>query len=304
MNDLAYVRGEVKDSIRDLLAALSDNDLRDMLQYVLCGENEEDWGSLSRGVLARLLAGESPDALVLACSVELSHHASLVVDDYIDKARVRRGCDTFWVKYGAEECILLAHLMVSLALEGYMKFDKLCGLNGCAQKYALEVIRDMARSELEASRSPLDSCAMYLRRARGKTGSLYGLVGRLASMVRTTRILDADRSISALCMVGDARQMLDDFVDARLEDGGCGLFITKESEIENRRRSIYSLQQFGYTLDDLRDMHKACSDKAVSDLADSIKDGRDKGLILEVCSQICWGEHRIQKVLDVLPLAG
>lgn len=277
---------KIKRSIEKFLFRIDDPKRRDQMRFIFCGDGDE-WGSLSRGMLAGLLAGEGRGSLLLARSIELSHHASLIVDDYIDKAKLRRGVDAFWVRYGAEECILFSHLMVCMALEEFLEFDRVCGCHGLAQRYALEAVYKMATTELEARKEPVLDLAGYLRRIRGKTGSLYGLVARLASLAPATTIADADRCVDALSSIGDARQMLDDFTDARPDELNQEIFVTSEAAMENRRQSIYSLLDHGHTIHDLRSIHREYSRFAIGELLASINSGSQRDLIIEVCCRVC-----------------
>ncbi len=291
------VRQELQNEIEVFINSVSDERQRDQMRFVFCGDNKTpNWGSLARGSLLLLLSGKGTDRLLLARAIELSHHASLIVDDQVDKAHTRRAKPAFWVKYGPEDCMLFSHLMVAMAITHFLLFDRNHGGAGRAQGYALEAIQQMADAELEARRTPLDSLERYLSRARRKTGSLYALVGQLAGLIPITIISNRNSCVSALQMVGVARQMFDDFVDADLTQQQNRIFVSQDAEEENRRRSIYQLLEYGFTLNQLKEIHDQYSYEAIKSLKQCLCDGPEKPVIISLCKKICLGSSSVAKV--------
>jgi len=296
MLSIDTVRQELQNEIEVFINGMSDERQRDQMHFVFCGHNETPtWGSLARGSLLLLLSNGGSGRLLLARAVELSHHASLIVDDQIDKAHTRRGKPAFWVEYSPEECILFSHFMVATAIADLASFDCDHGGGGRAQGYALEAIRHMADAELETIRTPLDGLETYLSRARRKTGSLYGLVGQLAGLMPTTIISNRNSCVSALQMIGVARQMLDDFVDAASTQQN-SIFISQDAEKENRRRSIYQLLDCGLTLNQLKELHEQYSYKAIQSLKQCLCNGPEKSVVISLCEKICLGLSSVAKV--------
>lgn len=291
------VRRELKNEIEVFISSVLGKRQRDQMRFVFCGdEKKPTWGSLARGSLLLLLSGKGTDSFFLARAIELTHHASLIVDDQVDKAHTRRANPAFWVKYGLEDCMLFSHLMVVMAISHFLSFDNKHGGTGHAQGYALEAIQLMANAELEARRTPLDSLERYLSRARHKTGSLYALVGQLAGLIPTTIISNRNNCVSALQMVGVARQMCDDFVDADLTQQQNKIFVSQDAEKENHRHSIYQLLEYGFTLNQLKEVHNQYSCEAIKSLKQCICDGPEKPVIINLCEKICLGSLSIAKV--------
>jgi geranylgeranyl pyrophosphate synthase len=291
------LRHELQNEIEVFINGMSNQWQKNQMRYVFCGDSKIPiWGSLARGSLLLLLSGNGKDQLLLARAVELSHHASLIVDDQIDKAHTRRGKPAFWVKYGPEDCMLFSHLMVAIAITHFVSYDRKHRGACRAQGYALEAMCQMADAELEAIRTHFGSLERYLSRARRKTGSLYALVGQLAGLIPKTIISNKKSCVFALQMIGIARQMFDDFVDAEPTQQQNRIFISKDAEEENRRRSIFSLLDYGFSLNQLKEIREQHSYEAIQSLKQCLHDRTEKPAIISLCKKICLGSSSVAKV--------
>lgn len=91
-------------------------------------EAAELFGKLSGGkrLRARLIlaiAPESPEAPLLGAIVELIHAASLLHDDVIDEAMVRRGVASVNATHGSKVAIMLGDILYSKAFSELTSFD-------------------------------------------------------------------------------------------------------------------------------------------------------------------------------------
>lgn len=108
-------RQRVLPRIEDRLKALiQEEDLADLYGYVVEG------GKRVRPTLTLLLAealgGEEGKALDLACSVELTHCASLTLDDVLDGHEARRGRPTLLRVHGLPVTVTTGFTLPSLAI--------------------------------------------------------------------------------------------------------------------------------------------------------------------------------------------
>ncbi|MCK4826856.1 polyprenyl synthetase family protein, partial [bacterium] len=290
------IRQKLQNEINTFIKSIPDEHPRDRMYFIFCGDGKiQNWGSLARGTLLLLLSGESENSsILLARAVEMLHHASLLVDDQIDKAHTRRGKTAFWIKYGFDECILFSHRMVAMAIKDLVLFDSNYNSVGSAQKYALEAMCQMADAELEARRTYPTDLETYLRCAHRKTGSLYGLVSQLAGLIPTTIISDKDSCLSALQMVGISHQMLDDFLDSDPTQSENNIFASDSAEKRNCSHSIYQLLKYGFTLDQLKKFHKLYGYKAIQLLESSLFNAPERQVIINLCEKICFGASSIE----------
>ncbi|MFO0746013.1 MAG: polyprenyl synthetase family protein, partial [Myxococcota bacterium] len=142
-----------------------------------------------------------------AVGVELIHTASLLHDDVVDEATERRGQPAANVRFGNTRAVLAGDWALTCALEQL-------GRRLAFLRPAIEVVARMTRAiavEVEGRRRllPLDD---WEAMARGKTGSLFGLCGRLAGLCAR----DEDRAEAfARCgeELGLAFQLADDIAD-------------------------------------------------------------------------------------------
>ncbi len=147
-----------------------------------------------------------------AVAVELVHSATLVHDDLIDGAQLRRGCPTVAAVAGREVAVATGDLLFSLA------FAELARNDSATQLQALsDASSALAEGELlqrEDSYAADVAVARYLRRCELKTAALFEAACRLGAL---TALDGSDALADALGAfarrIGLAFQMLDDVLD-------------------------------------------------------------------------------------------
>jgi len=170
-------------------------------------------GKMLRSRLIRRLgnAGGASEATMVkaAAAVEMIHSASLLHDDVIDGAIIRRGLPTFWKKRGTTGAVLLGDMLLFKAL------DLVCVLPGATLVHEL-VLRSGELCEGESEQeivmhglpAELETC---VRIARRKTGALFAF----AALAGGEPLGEAAK---AACResgykAGTAYQMADDLLD-------------------------------------------------------------------------------------------
>ncbi len=97
-----------------LRALIQEEELSDLYRYVVQG------GKRVRPTLTLLISdslnGDLPMALDLACSVELTHCASLALDDILDGHQERRGRPTLFWRRGLRHAVTTGFTLPSLAI--------------------------------------------------------------------------------------------------------------------------------------------------------------------------------------------
>jgi geranylgeranyl diphosphate synthase type II len=104
-------REQIELRLRELIPE-SPKSLYDPIRYTL-----ESGGKHIRPVLTYLASGADPksDWLPAACAVELLHNFTLVHDDIMDNAAMRRGKLTLHKKYDVSTAILAGDAMIAIA---------------------------------------------------------------------------------------------------------------------------------------------------------------------------------------------
>jgi geranylgeranyl pyrophosphate synthase len=151
---------------------------------------------------------DGPHVVPAAVAVELVHSATLVHDDIIDRAPLRRGRPTVAAAYGRREAIALGDLLFARA------FSELAGTGELA---ALAVLagasRALARGELlqrEDAWDPTLATERYAERCELKTAALFEAACRLGALPAGAA---ADALADFARRIGVAFQILDDVLD-------------------------------------------------------------------------------------------
>ncbi|MBN2870246.1 MAG: polyprenyl synthetase family protein, partial [Campylobacterales bacterium] len=108
------------EKVETLIAKLVDE-----VDYPQAGElfAKLSGGKRLRARLILTIAPEAPDAPLLGAIVELIHAASLLHDDVIDEAMVRRGAPSVNATHGSKVAIMLGDILYSKAFSELTAFD-------------------------------------------------------------------------------------------------------------------------------------------------------------------------------------
>lgn len=169
-------------------------------------------GKRLRPVLVFLCGGtESDRPLAAAVAVELLHTATLVHDDVLDRAALRRGQPTVFATAGREGATATGDLLFSRA------FAELTATGSPAAVGALsEASSALARGELMQRAdawSPEIGEPRYLERCRLKTASLFAQACRLGAILGGGSAEHGDALAGFGERLGLAFQILDDVLD-------------------------------------------------------------------------------------------
>jgi geranylgeranyl pyrophosphate synthase len=170
-------------------------------------------GKRTRPLLVLLCgeAADSEDLVSAAVAVELLHMATLVHDDVLDRASLRRGRPTVFAAGGREAATATGDLLFSRA------FGELAATGSVAGVRALSAASSaLARGELmqraDAWSTEVTE-ARYVERCTLKTGRLFEAACRLGSLFGPSGGLTEDVLQRYGVQVGVAFQILDDVLD-------------------------------------------------------------------------------------------
>jgi geranylgeranyl pyrophosphate synthase len=174
-------------------------------------------GKRLRPLLVFLAAGDAPDEpaaerlVRAAVAVELIHSASLVHDDVLDAASLRRGAPTVMAAAGRTVATATGDLLFSRAfaeLAGGGELDDVRALSAAASALALGEL--MQRADAWNANVPLDR---YQHRCELKTGSLFEAACRLGALGNGAPAAQTDALALFGRRIGLAFQLLDDVLD-------------------------------------------------------------------------------------------
>ena len=182
-----------------------------------------------------LLAGRSGDyrrhrreLVDLATAIELVHTATLIHDDIIDEALLRRRQPTFHTRFGTERAVLMGDYLYASA------FSILAGLqDSYVTHHMAEVCQQMSRGEFLEVDSRFNvhlTEADYLQIVRDKTASLIAACCHLGAHVAGTKPGTGKRLSEFGWNFGMAFQIMDDCLDLVGEEWTLGKTVRSDLE--------------------------------------------------------------------------
>lgn len=184
--DLAAIYAPIQDDL-DRIQALFARELTAPDPFIgeLVAHVLQTPGKMIRPALVCLSAQASGGAgearLWIAAAVELIHVASLIHDDIIDEADVRRGAATVNVQWGNQIAVLLGDYLFARA------FDLLSRVRHPAVAVAMaEASVAMSQAEIlqiKYGAEPHEDEGLYFRIIRGKTAHLFSAACRAGALV-------------------------------------------------------------------------------------------------------------------------
>jgi geranylgeranyl pyrophosphate synthase len=170
-------------------------------------------------VLAAESAGGPPETeggeerlVRAAVAIELVHSATLVHDDLIDGALLRRGHPTVAAEAGREIAVATGDLLFSLAFAELARNESAIQLRALSDaSSALAAGELLQREDAYAAHVPVER---YLRRCELKTAALFEAACRLGALTAAQGSTELADALGAFARrIGLAFQMLDDVLD-------------------------------------------------------------------------------------------
>jgi geranylgeranyl diphosphate synthase type II len=187
--------------------------------YEPCAYTIANGGKRVRPVLC-LMAAEafgdiSEDAWQAAFAVELFHNFTLLHDDIMDKAQIRRGQPAVYIRNGLAAGILSGDVMSILA------YDHLSRINAAVLPVVLRLFNRTAIEVCEGQQHDMDfeqrtdvRVEEYISMIRQKTAVLLACSLKMGALVAGATESAATRLYDAGLALGIAFQLQDDFLDA------------------------------------------------------------------------------------------
>ena len=149
-----------------------DTEISPYAKYVLSRQGKQLRAALS-GLAANCVGGWNESVIRVAVIVEMVHLATLVHDDIIDEAEVRRGLPTLANKWGNSVAVLTGDCLFahSLKLAAEFPSSDICKAVATATRTVCsgEIIQSHRKGQFKLSQSD------YLKIIRMKTGELFAL---------------------------------------------------------------------------------------------------------------------------------
>ncbi|MDH3209052.1 MAG: polyprenyl synthetase family protein [Burkholderiaceae bacterium] len=162
-------------------------------------------------LFSRALGYTGPERFELAATVELIHTATLLHDDVVDEASLRRGRETANALFGNAASVLVGDFLYSRAFQMMVSVNRMRVLEVLAD--ATNRIAEGEVLQLMNMHDPDLTVDAYLRMIRFKTAKLFEASARLGAL-----LAHADAQAEEACAnygrsIGTAFQLVDDLLD-------------------------------------------------------------------------------------------
>jgi len=199
----------VEQRIRDHVGDDQHPDLRSALEHLLSAGGKRIRPTL--GLLVGNMLGAPEEKLItLGASVELLHTATLVHDDLIDGALLRRGIPTLNARWSPAATVLTGDFLFARAAKLAAETDYLPLMKLFSETLATIVNGEL--TQMFSARGVINR-ENYYNRIYAKTASLFEMSALAAAMVSTEDESTRESMKSFGYEVGMAFQILDDILD-------------------------------------------------------------------------------------------
>ncbi len=201
-------------TLEDFAIEKEPKNLYDPVNYIL-----KLGGKRLRPVLtlmtAEIFDGEAKEAMSAALSVEVFHNFSLVHDDIMDDAPLRRGKSTVHEKWDLNTGILSGDAMLILAYQLFENYEPKTfqALAKLFSKTALEVCEGQQYDIDFETRNDV-TISEYLKMIEYKTAVLVGAAMKMGAIVAQAALEDQEAIYDFGRYLGIAFQLQDDYLDA------------------------------------------------------------------------------------------
>lgn len=238
MHSIAYYQEVISAHFSSLQIDKQPNSLYEPIRYIL-----SLGGKRMRPVLtlmsAEIFNTDCSKALSAATAVEVFHNFSLIHDDIMDDAPLRRGNQTVHEKWDINTGILSGDAMLILAYQYFENYEPTVfrALAKLFSKTALKVCEGQQYDVDFETRNDV-SILEYLKMIEYKTAVLVGAAMKMGAIVAETSEVNADLIYDFGLNLGIAFQLQDDYLDAFGDPETFGKQVGGDI-IENKKTFLY-----------------------------------------------------------------
>ncbi|MFP4371720.1 MAG: polyprenyl synthetase family protein [Halanaerobium sp.] len=235
--------------------------------------------------------------LELGSGIEILHMASLLHDDIIDNADLRRGRETAQKKFGKKEAVFIGDFLLSRTFDVFFEH-----LDKDVLKKMNKNIRLLCEGEIEQSEKRFDlqvGIKDYYRRIRHKTALLFALSSYLGAYVSGIRGRKLNILYKLGLEIGMAFQIQDDLLDFEGDEKNTGKILAQDLKegiitlpvILLLNKSKYKNKYAAYNKESL-------DDEVINDI---IADIKSSGVLEESREILLIFIKRVKKYMSQLP---
>lgn len=224
MEYLQTRRDRVEQRLESVLNDVTPDELESEARHVSLAGGKRVRPTMT--VLACEAAGGTTDeALDFAVGIELVHNASLVIDDIIDDAALRRGVGSAWAAFGYGPAIIASDGLLGEAFSLFSEDEH-------AMQVVAEAMVELGEGEASELVARPETEAEYMVLARRKTGSLFRAAAELGAIAAGGDPYTVEAFGQYAERVGVAFQIRDDVLDATAETASLGKPVGQDAAME------------------------------------------------------------------------
>lgn len=214
MHDISFYRDQFVKALESAVPTREPNGLYEPVRYILTLGGKRIRPLLTL-MSAEIFGADHRDAMPAAMAVELFHNFSLIHDDIMDAAPLRRGKQTVHTKWDLNTGILSGDAMLILAYQYFERYDPetFQVLARLFSKTALEVCEGQ-QWDVEFERRSDVTNDEYLKMIEYKTAVLLGAALKMGAIVAKAPESDGDAIYDFGRLLGIAFQLQDDYLDS------------------------------------------------------------------------------------------
>ena len=160
---------------------------------------------------ARALGHEGKDIYPLAAALELIHSATLLHDDVLDRAEMRRGRTTAHIVFGVNETILAGDALLAVANKTVTEYENLSLMRCISQAIYWTAVGEI--QEIQQLKEPSLTVEKYMEIVVGKTGYLLQTCCQSGAIIAGSPQEQVEAARTFGLNLGIAFQLVDDALD-------------------------------------------------------------------------------------------
>ena len=196
----------------------SHPDLRAALEHLLAAGGKRVRPTLGL-LVGNMLGAEEARLITLGAAVELLHTATLVHDDLIDGALLRRGIPTLNARWSPPATVLTGDFLFARAAKLAADTDHLPLMKAFSETLAIIVNGEL--TQMFSSRGVIER-DNYYKRIYAKTASLFEMTSRAAAMISPVDEHQVEAMRDFGYQIGMAFQVVDDILDFNGDQAAVG----------------------------------------------------------------------------------
>lgn len=214
MYSIEELQKKISDSLKNLPVYGKPDGLYQPISYTM-----EQGGKRIRPLFVlisnQMFGGNGDDALPAATAIEIFHNFTLLHDDIIDRAPLRRGYETVYQKWNTNIAILSGDTMFAIAYGELAKSkpELLPGLMRVFTQTAIEVCEGQ-QFDIDFEEQDDVNLLDYLNMIRLKTAVLLAASLKIGAMIAGASETEANKIYNFGINLGIAFQLQDDLLDA------------------------------------------------------------------------------------------